>query len=520
MRDGKASRTASKRSRKEPLSRVGTTSSHATLARAPSSVNALVAAGAAINRHGTPMHSATTKPRTSAPKPQPVRRPTTRKHTQPNTIFEDVELDTRAMKPSSLDSSTESYSTGSRKLSYEYQAYEVAPGMEYKQRDLVPDAEEGTSPPRPKVPAASSDGCLGVVKNSWELWKEINRLGVSEEGLAIAMITKKVGSNDRDLERGRPREPAPRSGRDHGGQEIPLQQIPSESRPVPVIIEPPAALVRSGTQRMVLQYRRPNSATSQMTTFSQLINAGRSPKRAIAAPSPSSALRQEVRYDSAHDATEAGERKQREVSPPTIRVPPQAQAPPYENRNFIRDNDIDQGSFIGGFSDFDGAYRAPTMTSTYARMSHVDPNDWQSIHTRGPSRARAQSPSSFSSVYSRATDGRLYSSYARPGSPPKGMPRAQGEYRTNPHHKAPYPINPWRESRPVSPLSDAYPSFTGDREPPSPLVPQRDDGRLNSYVPARAEWPARDQKDAQGDNGRRGTDFYDFYRESGPVFRP
>jgi hypothetical protein len=502
MRDGKAGRSASNRSKapKEPLSRAGITSSRLALTRAPSSVDATIAAEAAIDRLGTPMHSASVKPRNSPPKPQPVRRPT-RNNTPPTTIFEDVDLEVRSMNSSSLDSSKSSCSTGPRK--YSYDTYDDAPAMDSMYQATGSSATgQGTPPSRSMGSASSSSGFWGAIKDFFVLWKEVNHLGPSEEVLAITIFRKKFSSKERDVERGSPHESVPRvsaSREPYSGQDVRLQQFSSASDhgyhgpSVPTIVKPPAAITRSRIQRVVLPNQRPGSVTSAMTTFTQFINYGKPLKQAPA----SSALRQEVRYDSPQEAAQfRGRGKECEESPTqAVRYLHEAQAPRlYENRNFIREHDIDQGSFVGGFSDFDGAHRAPTMVSSYTNMSHVDPNDWQTLCTEprpgpGPSHARALSPSGASSVYSRATDGRAYTD-ARPGSPPPNMPRILGEYRTL-DPTAP-PSNPWRKSRPVSPISETYPSLVGnswEHEPVSPLQQQRDDGRLGSYVPARHGWP-------------------------------
>lgn len=518
MRDGqKATRSASNRSKtpKEPLGRVGTTTSRPGLTRAPSSMDATLAAGAAIDRHGTPMHPAITKPRDSSSKPQPVRRPT-RDTNPPSPILEDVDLEMNSgsMSSRSTDpSSFGSYSIGARKKEsfdsystepdkYSFSAFDDASRF---CTETPGTAGQGSPPPR-----AKDRGCfLNALKNFWEDWKEVNRLGgPSQEALAWEWICEKWSGRNKttDVERSpRPAAAQPAfelgqfsTGSNRGYHEQAQRAVTPRA--------PPAAARRDGPERHVLE-RHSSDGASKITTFTQFMDHGRGARTR-------SGLRHEVRNDS----PQKGTANRHESPTPAFRIRTQGQAP-YEHR----DDTIDHGFFNDGFDDFDGHHgddwdrqtRAPTMVSSTcgAHMSHTNSSDLQTVNAHNhPNRPT-------SSIYTTTTNGHPNPQHYRPETPPS-VPAIPGEYLLQNNAPAP-PRNPWQETRePVSPMNETFDSSNpDDLTPISPLL----ESQRKDYVPARNEWSSQ-KRERHGYEGgedgevKRGTDFYDFYRESGPVF--
>ncbi|KAE9986086.1 hypothetical protein BLS_000019 [Venturia inaequalis] len=533
MRDGqKATRSASNRSKipKEPLGRVGTTTSRPELTRAPSSMDATLAAGAAIDRHGTPMHSAITKPRESPAKPQPVRRPTRETNPPPSPIFEDIDLESampsgsmssRSTDPSSLGSSArkkESFDSWSTTGPEKYSLGASDDGS--RLRAETPGTEgQGSSPPQ-----AKERGCLmNALNNFWEDWKEVRRVGgPSQEAMLWEDIKDwwSGGSKVTDVERSpRPAAAGPPVELDQFASGANRGFLAQAQRAVTPRVQPVAAAARRGGP----ERPRDSDAETEITTWTNVINASKG-------IGPKSGLRNEVHNDSPQNVDDS-------ARAPAFRIRTKGEG---------HDDTVDNASF----NDFDGHHgddwdrqtRAPTMASSNynARMSHANTSDWKTVDAPRPT----------SSIYTTTTNGHPNAQhYGRSDSPPS-VPAIPGEYlqtqnQDHDQNVAPAPRNPWQEQgtrRPVSPMNGTYGSSNADEYTPvSPLQASRDE-----YVPARTHWDSqaqRDEQDAQHRYQERerierrdtwerndeageeeegspntGTDFYSFYRENGPVF--
>lgn len=520
MRDGqKATRSASNRSKtpKEPLGRVGSSTSRLGLTRAPSSMNAALAAGAAIDRHGTPMHPTITKPRDSPSKPQPVRRPT-RDASPPSPILEDIDLEMNFGSISSRSTdpySFGSYSTGARKKesfdshSTEPDKYSFSASDDASRFRMETPGTPGQGSPSPR---AKDRGCfLKALKNFWEDWKEVNRLGgPSQEALAWGWISEKWSGRSKttDVERSpRPAaaQPAYELGQLSSG---PNRGYHEQAQRAVTPRAPPAAARRDGSGRYVLE-RHSSDGASKITTFTQFMDHGKG-------AGTRSGLRHEVRNDSPQKGT--ANRHESPPPPPAFRIRTQGQAP-YKHR----DDNIDQGSFDDGFNNFDGHHgddwdrqtRAPTMVSSSygAHMSHTNSSDWQTVNAHNHSNRPT------SSIYTTTTNGHPNPHHYRREDTPPSVPAVPGEYLLQNNAPAP-PRNPWQETRePVSPMNETYDSsILDDLTPISPLL----ESQKEDYAPARNEQSTQkgETQRYQGEGGeaKRGTDFYDFYRESGPCF--
>lgn len=547
MRDGqKATRSASNRSKapKEPLGRVGIATSRPELTRAASSIDATLAAGAAIDRHGTPMHPAITKPRESSAKPQPMRRPT-RDTNPPSPIFEDIDLEmpsgsmtSRSTGPSSHGSS----STGARNKE-SFDSWSTAPdkysigasddGSRFR-TETPGTAGQGSPPPRVK-----ERGCfMSALKNFWEDWKEVNRLGgPSQEALAWESIKEWwSGGNKRtaDVERSpRPAAAEPAfelgelaSGSNRGFLEQAQRAVAPRA--------PAAAARRAGPERE----GHGSDAATEITTWSKFINHGKD-------TGTTSGLRHEV-YDDSPQKEDDSSRA------PAFRIRTQGQGP-YEHC----DDNIEHDSF----DNFDGQHgddwdrqtRAPTMASSNynARMSHVNASDWQPVHG---THEYTNNKRPTSSIYTTTTNGHPNAEHHYRSETPPSVPVIPGEYLQH-QNVAHAPRNPWQGEthHPISPMNETYDSGVLDHATPiSPLQPSSDE-----YVPARTQWGSRvpleqrqaeskeykererndrrdtwerdddyrgrqdgDDEEREGEEGgtNTGTDFYNLYRESGPVF--
>lgn len=401
---------------------------------------------------------------------------------------------------------------------------------------------------QPQAKANSYRGCFwGVLKNFWEDWKLVNRVGgPSQETMAIEYLSHIFfgGKKMTDIERS-PRQTAPQAASGpYFGQDLELRHFSSDSnrgyhsQDVAAVAEPrapPAAAKRGAPQRMVLERR--GSMGTQVTTFGQMINAGNGQHQG---PAPSG-LRDEARNGIPRNAEEAvcGRTGRRRASPAPysqFQTQNQDQVPHPNNRYENRDKAIARDSFVDIFDDFDGEHDynrrtlAPTIVSSAygAPMSHANSVDWHTVNkedcpghkSKYPDRLHAGSARrgqsvAASSIYSQATDGHPNPHHYRQDSPPN-MPAIPGEYRINLASLHPS-SNPWQDSQPVSPMTEVYPSSSKvDYEPISPLQTQRE-----TFVPARAAWATqreRQRQEEEEEERKRGTEFYDFYRENGPVF--
>lgn len=482
MRDGqKATRSASSRSKvpKEPLGRVGTTTSRPELTRAPSSsMDATLAAGAAIDRHGTPMHPAITKPRESPAKPQPVRRPTREANPPPSPIFEDIDLELD-MQPGSMSSrSTDPSSFGSsaRKKKESFDSWSTSGPDKYSlgasddgstSRAETPGTQgQGSPPPR----LTKERGCfMNALTSFWEDWKEVRRLGgPSQEAMLWEDIKDWWSGRSQkttDVERSpRPSAAQPAleldqfaSGANRGfleqAQRAVTPRVPSAAA---------AAARRGGSERP-----HDSDADTGITTWSNVINQSRG-------VGSKSGLRHEVRSDSPHNADDISRA-------PAFRIRTQGQG---------RDDSIDHASF----DDFDGHHvddwdrqtRAPTMASSNysARMSHANPSDWKPINAPRPT----------SSLYTTTTNGHPNpQQYDRSETPPS-VPAIPGEYLPT-QNQTTTSINPWQEREihdQISSMNETYDSgASDDRKTISPLVLR---GLGEEYVPARVAWSPHAQR--------------------------
>ncbi|TID27781.1 hypothetical protein E6O75_ATG00548 [Venturia nashicola] len=402
MRDGqKATRTASNRSKvpKEPLGRVDTTTSRPEITRAPSSMDATRAAGAAINRHGTPMHPAITKPRESPAKRQPVRRPRRGTNTPPSPIFEDIdlELDLQSGTMSSRSTNPSSFGSSARKKE-SFDSWSTGPDQHSLRasddgsrfRTETPGTEgQGSPPPR----ATKERGCfMNALQNFWEDWKEVRRLG----GPSMeAMLWEDIkdwwsGGNKKMTDVERPAAAQPAYELDQFASEANRGFLEQAQRAVTPRV-PPAAARRGGPGRP-----HDSDVDTEVTTWSKVINQSRG-------IGSKSGLRNEVRNDSPHKGDDPSRG-------PAFRIRTQHQGL-YEHR----DDTIDHNSFddFNGDhgDDWDRQTRAPTMASSNhgARMSHANPSDWQPVNAQRPT----------SSIYTTTTNGHPNSQhYGRSETPP------------------------------------------------------------------------------------------------------
>ncbi|QDS72724.1 hypothetical protein FKW77_003711 [Venturia effusa] len=541
MRDGqKATRSASNRSKlpKEPLGRIGTTTSRPALTRAPSSMDATLAAGAAIDRHGTPMHQAITKPRESLSKPQPVRRPTRDTNPPPSPVFEDIDLEMQSASLSSWSTdplSFGSFSTGSgvrEKGSLESCGSEVdkysfgASDEGNKVRGETNGiAGRGSLPPR-----TQRRGCfMGALQKFWEDWKEVNRLGgPSHEADAWAWVNSTWsggGSKTTDLERSPRTHPAFELGQLSSGSNLGYQE--QAQRAITPRAPTSAAARRGGAPDRHVLERRGADGFTEITTFSQFIDVH------VKGAASRSGLRHEVRDDSVvQNINEHGVANRHDSArQPAFRIRTQEHQPPYDHRV----DNIEHASAFDGFDgtqvdeEWDRQTRAPTMVSSAygARMSHVDSADWKPVRrsqdcTRGGSGA--------SSFYTTTTNGhpnppaRLHRRIrddedgGEDGDVRPSVPAIPGEYLKVIGDGAKNPW--WREKHePVSPVIGN--GVVGDGRTVSPLRISRNPNEREEeeegegeYVPIRAEWSphmqpqrsARQQGEGDADaHSKRGT---------------